>query len=170
MGRCVARWATAAEPEEEPLVTVVELATMRVELLALADDRSGHHCLSRRYHAVKRRGLNAAGDGSAPDEKGSGVLYRGGRKIWPFRRPWKKVREKADLPGMLFHDLRRSAVRNLEGAGTTRLVAMTLTEHKTENVYRRYAIIAESDLTREPSWRRLSRMRTVQLQHPGQIR
>jgi hypothetical protein len=40
----------------------------------------------------------------------------------------------------------RSAGRNLERAGVSRSVAMQLTGHKTEAVYRRYAIVSESDL------------------------
>ena len=49
--------------------------------------------------------------------------------------------------GAWFHDLRRTAVRNLEQAGVSRSTAMQLTGHKTEAVYRRYAIVALPDLT-----------------------
>jgi hypothetical protein len=37
-------------------------------------------------------------------------------------------------------------VRNLERAGVSRSVAMKLTGHKTESVYRRYAIMSTADL------------------------
>jgi hypothetical protein len=37
-------------------------------------------------------------------------------------------------------------VRNLERAGVPRSVAMQLTGHKTEAVYKRYAIVVERDL------------------------
>ena len=63
-----------------------------------------------------------------------------------MRRSWKTACEKAGVPGRLLHDLRRSAVRNLERAGVSRSVAMKMTGHKTESVYRRYAIVSESDL------------------------
>jgi len=63
-----------------------------------------------------------------------------------MRRSWGSACRKAGVPGLILHDLRRSAVRNLERAGISRSVAMKLTGHKTENVYRRYVIVAESDL------------------------
>jgi hypothetical protein len=62
-----------------------------------------------------------------------------------IRRAWMTACGKAGVPGLLLHDLRRSAVRNLERAGVSRSVAMKLTGPKTENVYRRDAIVAESD-------------------------
>ncbi len=37
-------------------------------------------------------------------------------------------------------------MRNLERAAVPRSVAMQLTGHKTESIYRRYAIVAEADL------------------------
>jgi integrase len=74
------------------------------------------------------------------------VFHRYGRPIKSLRRAWMTACREAGRPGLLLHDLRRSAVRNLERAGISRSVAMKLTGHKTEAVYRRYAIVAESDL------------------------
>jgi len=74
------------------------------------------------------------------------VFHRAGRRIQYFRRTWIRACRLAGLPGRLPHDFRRTAVRNLERAGVPRSVAMKLTGHKTESIYRRYAIVAEQDL------------------------
>jgi len=55
-------------------------------------------------------------------------------------------------PGLTPHDFRRTAVRNLERKGASRSVAMKLTGHKREAVYRRYAIVGSEDL-RDAVWR-----------------
>lgn len=44
------------------------------------------------------------------------------------------------------HDFRRTAVRNLERAGVSRSDAMNMVGHKTEAIYRRYAISDEKSL------------------------
>ncbi|MDO8475810.1 MAG: hypothetical protein Q7W02_06365 [Candidatus Rokubacteria bacterium] len=59
---------------------------------------------------------------------------------------------RAGVPGRIPHDFRRTAVRNLERAAVPRSVAMKITGHRTEAVYRRYAIVNDADL-REASER-----------------
>jgi integrase len=71
---------------------------------------------------------------------------RQGRQISDFYGAWRAACRRAGVPGRIFHDFRRTAVRNLERAGVPRSIAMKLTGHKTEAVYRRYAIVSEADL------------------------
>jgi len=59
---------------------------------------------------------------------------------------WREACIAAGIPELLFHDLRRSAVNNMEQAGVPRKVAMSITGHKTESVYRRYNIVRHRDV------------------------
>lgn len=74
------------------------------------------------------------------------VFHRDGDPIKSMRGAWNGVCKRAGLQGSWFHDLRRTAVRNPERAGVPRSVATKLTGHKTESVYRRYAIADEAAL------------------------
>ena len=75
------------------------------------------------------------------------VFHRRGGPIRGFRRAWVTACKQAGVI-RLFHDLRRTAVRNLERKAVPRSWAMRLTGHKTEAVYRRYAIVSERGLAR----------------------
>jgi integrase len=74
------------------------------------------------------------------------LFHDHGEPIQSFRKSWASACKRAGLEGLLFHDLRRSAVRNLTRAGVPRPVAMQITGHRTESVYRRYDIVDSQDL------------------------
>jgi integrase len=78
-------------------------------------------------------------------QRGRGVL-KTGTAVSEFRKAWKAACEAAEKSDALFHDFRRTAVRNMIRAGVDRKVAMMISGHKTESVFERYNITDDRDL------------------------
>jgi integrase len=110
-----------------------------------------------------RRVLEAQRERTSQVERATGqiipwVFHRQGRPIKNFKRAWISACLAAGFAEVVSvkprrvrllripHDFRRTAVRNLERAGVPRSTAMKMVGHKTEAIYRRYAIVDEAML------------------------
>jgi integrase len=74
------------------------------------------------------------------------VFHWNGKPLGSHLKGWERACTAVGLDGLHFHDLRRSAVRNMERAGIPRHVAMQISGHRTESVYRRCDIVVDADL------------------------
>lgn len=74
------------------------------------------------------------------------VFHLGGRPVGEFRKSWATACRKAEIPGKLFHDLRRTAIRNFIRAGVPQSVAMAISGHRTVSTFLRYNITSDDDL------------------------
>ena len=88
--------------------------------------------------------VTACAKGKAPDA--FLFTWRDGSQTRDFRSAWEKATTAAGVPDLIFHDLRRSAVRRMRRKGVPTSTAMLITGHLTRMVFDNYDAANANDV------------------------
>ena len=114
---------------------IVPLPAMLVNLLSTQTSKVGRVFDDTNLRSEWARACAAVGLGTLEKKKSESHNRR--RKF----HVWEKY------SGLIVHDLRRSAVRNLRLAGVPENVSMKISGHKTRSVFDRYNIVSVDDIS-----------------------
>jgi integrase len=124
----------------------------------------------KRRRAARRvtiNGVTQIGEGS--DFIFSRVLRGKLVPVRSIRKAWAEACTAAGFPKMLWHDLRRSAVRNMVDAGVPPVFAKKISGHKTDQLFERYNIVVEKQLAEALSMTERYRMAAKAEAASGQV-
>ena len=109
--------------------------------------RSGAQCRQDVGGGLKRRAAARSIEKNGVVEIAELVFHRGdARPIFEFRKSWRTACRLAECPGKLVHDFRRTCARDLIRSQLPESIAMRVTGHLTNSVFKRYAISDDGDL------------------------
>ncbi len=96
------------------------------------------------------------------------IFHNGrGQKVGDFFGTFRRACERAKVRDRCFHDLRRTAVRNMVRAGIDPTVAKRISGHETDSIFQRYNIVNEKDLTEALAKRAAYEGRTISRTNDG---
>ena len=123
---------------EEQRLLKMELALLEVIEGCLTEKKKGCPYVFQR-NGERLKDIRGAWN-KACRETGLGYGYKLNNR---YAMKWE---EKGLPAGPIFHDFRRTAVRNMNRAGIQRKIAMLISGHKTESIFERYNITNNGDL------------------------
>jgi integrase len=102
------------------------------------------------------------------------VRLNPGTSLKDFRKLWAGAVKRAKHPGLLLHDLRRSAVRNMvQECGIPEAQAMKITGHKTSEMLGRYNIVSLKGVLdsgdKMDAWMRSSRQASAKARKKSKV-